>query len=123
MYHHTFQIGVSLSGQGLRGKIHVHLCNARRPISVLRAEYPQLIIPLGTAENDPWWQPGHDCHYELSDETPSSELFKREMRGRNTEQELYDRAEAALEQIMKLSRGVQSKSVSLVMELARRLDS
>ena len=55
--------------------------------------------------------------------TPSSELFKREMRGRNTEQELYDRAEAALEQIMKLSRGVQSKSVSLVMELARRLDS
>ncbi|KAI9639030.1 uncharacterized protein MKK02DRAFT_42072 [Dioszegia hungarica] len=54
--------------EGLRGKIHVHLCNARRPISVLRAEYPQLIIPLGTAENDPWWQPVHDCHYELSDE-------------------------------------------------------
>lgn len=57
------------------------------------------------AELDPWWQPGEDCRYERSDTQPPAEQMQRELRGRETEEEMYSRAQTALGEIMRHSEG------------------
>lgn len=94
-----------LTSKALREKLHVHLCNARRPLSLLKAEHPRLICPSQMPELDPWWQPGLDCRYDLSDTQPPAELMQRETRDRETEEEMHVRAGKALGEIMRQSEG------------------
>ncbi|KAI9639053.1 histidine phosphatase superfamily [Dioszegia hungarica] len=98
--------------EGLREKLHVHLCNARRPLSVLKADHARLICPPQMAELDPWWQPGEDCRYERSDTQPPAEQMQRELRGRETEEEMYSRAQTALGEIMRHSEGQAYVSIT-----------
>ncbi|KAI9639052.1 uncharacterized protein MKK02DRAFT_42093 [Dioszegia hungarica] len=111
---HSFLVEVyqwsMLTSKSLREKLHVHLCNARRARSLLKAEHPRLICPSQMPESDPWWQPGLDCRYDLSDTQPPAELMRRETRDRETEEEMYVRAGKALGEIMRDSISITSHS-------------
>ncbi|KAI9633799.1 uncharacterized protein MKK02DRAFT_28565 [Dioszegia hungarica] len=105
----------------LREELHVHLCNARRNVSLLQAELSQLVIPADTSEVDPLWQPSSDCRYDRADAPLPPQLLERPMRGMENGREMALRAEKALNRIMDDSGESACKSVTSHCSLLREM--
>ena len=72
--------------QNLRETLHVQPCNARSSLTDLKAMFPDFIFPATLTEEDEVWQP-------------------ESVRGRETRDELFARAKAALDECIKISEG------------------
>ncbi|WRT64041.1 uncharacterized protein IL334_000968 [Kwoniella shivajii] len=73
--------------ENIREHLHVHLCDSRCPITILKPQFPSFVYPENMVDQDESWKPA-------------------EVRGRETEDELVARRGEGIKEILEKSKDV-----------------